>query len=94
LLARYNICYNKPIKQEAKAMKTVKITKIGNSAGIILSTEMLAILGVKQGDDIYPVQTPNGIELRPYDAEFSKKVDSAREVMNEYREVFHELAKR
>ena len=76
-------------------MKTVKITKIGNSAGIILSAEILAKLGgLKQGDELYPVLTPNGIELRPYDAEFTKKVESARDVMHEYRDIFHELAKR
>jgi putative addiction module antidote len=75
-------------------MKPLKITNVGNSAGIILSAELLAMLGVKQGEQLYPVRTPNGIELRAYDDKFAKKVDAAREIMHEYRDVFHELAKR
>jgi putative addiction module antidote len=75
-------------------MKSVKVTTVGNSAGIVLTAEMLAKLGVKKGDELYPVATPNGIELRPYDAEFAKQMEAAEHIMQRDRELLHELAKR
>lgn len=41
----------------------LKITKIGNSAGIILPKELLAHLGVSVGDTLSVVATPRGFEL-------------------------------
>jgi putative addiction module antidote len=75
-------------------MKPIKITEIGNSLGSIYPAEMIAELKLKKGDYLYPVRTAHGIELRPYSEAFAKKVESARELMHEYRDVFHELAKR
>jgi len=74
-------------------MQNVKITAIGNSAGIILPKEVLALLGVDKGDSLSVVATPNGIELSAYDPTFEEQMKVAREVMARYRNALRELAK-
>ncbi len=74
-------------------MQHVKITAIGNSAGIVLPKEVLAQLGVDKGDSLSVVRTPNGIELSPYDPTFDEQMAVAREIMARYRNALRELAK-
>ncbi|WP_310474437.1 AbrB/MazE/SpoVT family DNA-binding domain-containing protein [Sandarakinorhabdus sp.] len=74
-------------------MHQLKITAIGNSAGIILPKELLARLGVEKGSVLNVVETPNGVELTAYDPEFEAQMEAAREVMGRYRNALRELAK-
>lgn len=69
-----------------------KIIAIGNSAGIILPKETLARLNVKKGDTLYITEGAQGIRLVPYDQEFAKQMEAAREVMRENRDVLQRLA--
>ena len=73
--------------------KPLKLIPIGNSTGIILPKEMLAALGVAQGDAIMVVRTPEGIELRANDAEFAEEMSALRDVMRRRRSTLRELAK-
>jgi len=41
-------------------MIEAKIRKVGNSAVMTLSTEMLALLDAKEGDTLYAVRTDDG----------------------------------
>ena len=43
--------------------KPLKITRIGNSAGIVLPKELLAHLNAEVGGTLSVVTTPRGIEL-------------------------------
>ena len=71
----------------------LKITGIGNSAGIVLPKAMLERLHVEKGDTVYVTETPEGIELTPYDPEFEKKLEIAKRVMRKHRDVLRRLAK-
>lgn len=71
----------------------LKVTQIGNSVGVILPKEMLARMKVGKGDSLYVTEVPDGVTLRPYDAEFAEQMEVAREIMKEYRDVLRELAK-
>lgn len=71
----------------------LKVRAVGTSAGIILSKETLAHLGVSEGDDLFLVETPNGYEVTPYDPEFEHQLESARKGMNAYKNTLRELAK-
>jgi putative addiction module antidote len=70
----------------------VKITAIGNSAGIILPKEVLAKLNVGKGDSLYISETPEGIQLTPYDQDFSDQMEAAKRVMKKHRDVLKKLA--
>ncbi len=71
---------------------TLKVTNIGNSAGIILPKELLEKLRVGKGDQLFITETPNGIELTPYDEEFSLQMELAEQIMREDRDVLRKLA--
>jgi putative addiction module antidote len=74
-------------------MSSLKITTVGNSCGIVLPREILERLRVGKGDLLHVVETPNGIELTPYDPEFAAQVAVAEEVMRSDRNVLKQLAK-
>jgi putative addiction module antidote len=73
-------------------MSIVKVTTIGNSTGIILSKELLAKLQVSKGDQLYVTETPTGFELSPYQPDFSEKIEIAKSIMRENRDVLRRLA--
>ena len=72
--------------------KTLKITTVGNSAGIVLPREILERLRVQKGDTLYALETPNGIELTPYDSEFAEEMAVAEKVMRDNRDLLRKLA--
>lgn len=71
----------------------LKIMTIGNSVGVIMPKELLEKLRVEKGDILYATDTPNGIELSPYNPDFARIMDAAETVMREDRDVLRELAK-
>ena len=70
----------------------LKITTIGNSVGVVLPREILERLRVEKGDTLYALETPNGIELTPYDEEFARKLEVGKRVMRENRDLLRKLA--
>jgi putative addiction module antidote len=54
----------------------LKITTIGNSAGVILPRELLARLRLEKGDELFALETPDGIRLTTYDR--IRSADSGR----------------
>lgn len=74
-------------------MIALKLTRIGNSVGIVLPKETLSKLALDAGDTVYFTESPDGYRLTPYDPEFERQMTIAREVMHERREVLRELAK-
>lgn len=82
-LACYNSRMNAPLK----------ITKIGNSAGVILPKELLAHLNAATGDTLSVVLTPRGVELSAAEPDFDTQMAVAREVMARRKRALRELAK-
>jgi putative addiction module antidote len=73
--------------------KSLKIKKIGNSAGIILPKEVLAHLNAEVGESLSLVTTPRGIELSAEEPDFEAQMAIAREVMARRKRALRELAK-
>ena len=74
-------------------MATLKITQIGNSLGLILPKEIVERLRLAKGEAVSVVETPQGIEITPFDPDFDKKLEAARKVTKRYRNALRELAK-
>lgn len=70
----------------------LKITAIGNSAGVILPRELLARLRLDKGDELYALETPDGIRLTTYDPEFAAQMELAEKIMHEHRDLLRKLA--
>lgn len=100
ILAR---CHRYPIKARfavplklrynASMNASLKITKIGNSAGVILPKELLAHLNAEVGETLSVVVTPRGIELSAAEPDFEAQMAAAREVMARRKRALRELAK-
>jgi putative addiction module antidote len=71
---------------------TVKITSIGNSAGIILSKELMEKLRVSKGDTLTVTETPDGLSLSPYDEKICRQMEVAEQVMRNNRNMLRKLA--
>lgn len=74
-------------------MYELKVTRVGNSLGVILPKEAAARLKVEAGDTLYVHETAEGYRLTPYDPGFGEQMEAARRVMKRRRNALHELAK-
>lgn len=70
----------------------LKITAIGNSAGVILPKELLARLRVEKGDELFAAELPDGIKLMPFDPKLAEQMKVAERVMRKRRALLHKLA--
>lgn len=85
------------IAYAARMTFTLKITKIGKSAEVVLSQEVLDHLGAAIGDQLTVARTSRGLEFskvsdEPVD-DFEHQMAIAREVMAKNRNVLAALAK-
>jgi putative addiction module antidote len=71
----------------------LKVTAVGNSAGVILPKELLSRLRVEKGDSLYATELSDGIKLTPFDPELAGKMEVAERVMREDRNVLRKLSK-
>lgn len=74
-------------------MTQLKLIAVGNSTGVVLSKEILTRLRVKKGDELYAAETPNGIELTPYNPDFANQMELAEKIMHKDRDALRKLAK-
>jgi putative addiction module antidote len=70
----------------------LKVTKIGNSAGVILPKELLARLRVEVGDSLYVSETPDGVRITATNPDFAAKMALAETIMREDRDILNVLA--
>lgn len=70
----------------------IKITTVGNSAGVILPKELLARLRLAKGDTLYATELPDGIKLTPFDPELAGQMEVAEKVMRKRRTLLRKLA--
>jgi len=71
----------------------LKVTKIGNSLGVILPRDLLGKLQLDKGDSIFLVDTPDGMRITSYDPAFAEQMESARTLMKKRRNAVNELTK-
>ncbi len=72
----------------------VQLRKIGNSVGIILSKDVLARLGLAEGDRFTVVRQPDReFKLVPHDDVHARGMAIARRSFKKYAVTYRELAK-
>ena len=82
----YYMGYNKPM------FTTVKVTTVGNSAGIILSKEILERLRVSKGDTLTVTETPDGVQLSAYEDRVARQLEISERIMKDNRNMLRKLA--
>ena len=73
-------------------MTTVKVRKVGNSLGVVLSKEVISRLGVENGDELFLIETKSGYQITPYDPEFAEQISAAEQIMKKRRNMLRKLA--
>jgi putative addiction module antidote len=73
-------------------MLRLKITRVGESAALILPAEVLDRLHATQGDTVCLKESPGGFELTMEAVAFDAEMAAAREVMNQYSGALRKLA--
>ena len=75
-------------------MTTLTLRAVGTSVGIILPKEVLQKMNLEKGDKVFLVETANGIELTPYDPEFTATMEAHQRTKKKYRNALRELSSR
>ena len=75
------------------SMTKLKVRAIGSSYGVILPKEILDALNVAEGDELFAIRTPEGLKLAPYNPDFEKWLDAAKDAVRRYRDDLRALAK-
>ena len=70
-----------------------KLRKIGNGYGVLLPKQLIETLRLSEGDVLTLKETDAGIELSPFDADFSEQVEAFRRTESRHRNSYRELAK-
>ena len=74
-------------------MSTLKLRSIGNSVGVVLPRELLAKLGVGEGDTLFAIDVPDGVRLTKSDPDFEARMVTAGAIMKGRHAALRELAK-
>jgi putative addiction module antidote len=70
-----------------------KLRKIGNGYGVLLPKQVIERLRLAEGSVLSLAETSTGIELSPFDANFSEQVEAFRRTESRHRNSYRELAK-
>jgi len=70
-----------------------KLRKIGNGYGVLLPKQVIERLRLTEGSVLSLAETSAGIELSPFDADFSEQVEAFRRTEPRHRNSYRELAK-
>ena len=74
-------------------MIETRIRKVGNSAVMTLTAEMLAMLDAKEGDMLYVVRGDDGsVKVMAHNPELAAALEAAETVMDENRDLLQALA--
>jgi antitoxin MazE len=73
--------------------RKVTLRKMGGSVGATLPKDIAERLHVREGDELYVVETTEGVLLTPYDPDFQKAMAAYERTAGRYRNALRELAR-
>ena len=74
-------------------VKKITLRQVGGSIGATLPKDMADRLHVRAGDEVFVVETEQGILLTPYDPAFARAMAAYERTASKYRNALRELAK-
>jgi antitoxin MazE len=74
-------------------VRKITLRQVGGSVGATLPKDMADRLHVKPGDQVFAVETDQGILLTPYDPTFEKAMAAYERTASKYRNALRELAR-
>jgi len=74
-------------------VRKVTLRQMGGSVGATLPKDMAKRLHVQAGDEVFVVETEQGILLTPFDPDFQRAMKAYERTASKYRNALRELAK-
>jgi putative addiction module antidote len=74
-------------------VKKVTLRQMGGSVGATLPKDMAERLHVVAGDEVFVVETDQGVLLTPFDPDFQRAMVAYERTASKYRNALRELAK-
>lgn len=74
-------------------MVATKLSRQGNSTGVVIPARMLKQLHLKQGDEVEVTATEKGIVITPSRSAYQQAMEAGREGAARYRRALAELAR-
>ena len=74
-------------------VKRITLRQVGGSIGATLPKDMAHRLHVQAGDEVFVVETEQGILLTPYDPAFDRAMAAYERTASKYRNALRELGK-
>ncbi len=73
--------------------RKLKVRKVSKSTlGLTLPKDLVAELGVEEGDELYVVATPDGVELTRLDPDFEEALEISRRAIRKFPKAMKKLA--
>jgi antitoxin MazE len=76
----------------AQMVKQLRLRQAGGSVSATLPKEMVDRMRLRAGDDVFAVDTPDGILITPYDESTALALETGREGARRYRNALRRLA--
>ena len=73
-------------------VKRLKLRQAGGSVSATLPKDMVERMRLQAGDDVFAVDTPDGILITPYDETTARALQAGREGARRYRNALRRLA--
>ena len=74
-------------------VRKITLRQVGGSIGATLPKDMAERLNVDVGDEVFVIETEQGILITPYDPAFEQSVMAYKRTASKYRNALRELAK-
>jgi len=74
-------------------VRSVRLRKMGGSVGATLPKDLAQRLHLDVGDEVFVVETDQGLLITPYDPTFEKAMIAYRRGAKKYKNALRELAK-
>lgn len=73
-------------------VKQLRLRQAGGSVSATLPKEMVDRMRLHAGDDVFAIDTPDGILITPYDETTARAIEAGREGARRYRNALRRLA--
>lgn len=74
-------------------VKQLRLRRAGGSVSATLPKEMIDRMRLRAGDEVFAVDTPDGILITPYDETTARALEAGREGARRYRNALRRLAR-
>lgn len=74
-------------------MHRLKLRRVGNSLGVTLPKEAAARLNLREGDELFLTEAPDGFLLSPFDESFAAAMDAFAATRRQFRNALRLLSR-